>query len=85
MRPWRTARFIASVDGAKVTVLQCGHGHETVENSCRSLRMPPGPWLQCGHGHETVENPAACCLQYRHRTVLQCGHGHETVENHMQF
>ena len=41
--------------------LQCGHGHEAVENSTAGNVYTARPKLQCGHGHEAVENggPAA--------------------------
>ena len=55
MRPWRIRdgyRLILSSDYK----LQCGHGHETVENGDEFNEDREASMLQCGHGHETVEN-----------------------------
>ena len=38
--------------------LQCGHGHEAVENMRLTLPQARSLVLQCGHGHEAVENLA---------------------------
>ena len=39
--------------------LQCGHGHEAVENLYKLFpRVLVCRSLQCGHGHEAVENEA---------------------------
>ena len=38
--------------------LQCGHGHEAVENMVEEYLKFEALSLQCGHGHEAVENSA---------------------------
>ena len=60
--------------------LQCGHGHEAVENLFLGDVAGVSKPLQCGHGHEAVENGARKATVVV-REKLQCGHGHEAVEN----
>ena len=54
MRPWRTSR--SRRPPCRRYLLQCGHGHEAVENADARTCNLPDVLLQCGHGHEAVEN-----------------------------
>ena len=54
MRPWRTGGGTPSTPSR--CTLQCGHGHEAVENASCGVTTYWCSVLQCGHGHEAVEN-----------------------------
>ena len=64
MRPWRTrgGNYVYQV---RPRTLQCGHGHEAVENSVGNEYNPAAEQLQCGHGHEAVENGSYRSGRYR--------------------
>ena len=79
MRPWRT--FLGDSTHRAASTLQCGHGHEAVENGGEGAEKDAvAQLLQCGHGHEAVENKMLLETA-THSSWLQCGHGHEAVEN----
>src|SRR4051812_7337210 len=79
MTPWRT--LSQPLPSRSRLRLQCGHGHDTVENVQSGVTYNRGDRLQCGHGHDTVENSSAPGRSPGGLTWLQCGHGHDTVEN----
>ena len=47
------------LDLIRERMLQCGHGHEAVENGTGCEIVICDVALQCGHGHEAVENSFA--------------------------
>lgn len=48
------------LDLIRERMLQCGHGHEAVENGTGCEIVICDVALQCGHGHEAVENRSRC-------------------------